>query len=236
MAAIGLTLADVADDATRNLRTKRLPLVGVDNAVDDFVLVFRVLKADMKRVGYGLALEDAVAAEASIEVEKVAEVIVTKRLLTDGCKLPVPFFAKEAVVANRSVVEVDALQADDGVLFQFLVVLGTHLGYVSIQGCEVFARQESKLELRVEVLEQLGGSLGMLKRQRHCGAFLSQGPAVKIGEEEVVEDAVECRRALFIYAKFLLHLCKRIDRNSVRQQQVHLFLIGVAAFAATRII
>jgi hypothetical protein len=39
---------------------------------------------------------------------------------------------------------------------------------------------------------------------------------VKIGEEEVVEVAVECRRALFIYAKFLLHLCKRIDRNTSR--------------------
>ena len=56
MAAIGLTLADVADDATRNLRTKRLPLVGVDNAVDDFVLVFRVLKADMKKEPWDVAI------------------------------------------------------------------------------------------------------------------------------------------------------------------------------------
>ena len=40
MPAIVLTFANVADDAAWNVRTERLPLVSIDNAVDAPFLVF----------------------------------------------------------------------------------------------------------------------------------------------------------------------------------------------------
>ena len=58
--------------------------------------------------------------------------------------------------------------------------------------------------------------------------------AVKIGEKEVVEEAVELRCLLLDKPKLLFLLRQRIDRNSVQEKQVHLVLARVAAFFATR--
>ena len=162
MPSIALSLANVADDAAWNFRTERLPLIGINNAFDAFFFIFRIVDADSKRVGNGFALEDTVATELGIEAEEVAEVIVVEGCFANGIEPPMSFFAKETEVANRSIVEIDALQVDDGVLFEFFIILFVHLRGTSIERSEVFARKETEFELRVEVLEQLGRTFGML--------------------------------------------------------------------------
>ena len=149
-------------------------------------------------------MEEAVLAEASVEGKEVAQVLlVVECRFTYGIELPSPFRAEEEKVADGAVVEVDALQADCRVFFKLFFVFSLHLRGIAVKGCEVFAGKEAELKFGVELVEEFGGVVCLLHAQGLSRAFASQRATVKVGKEEVVEDAINPRIVFLFEGQFL---------------------------------